>query len=708
MASPLRLTLSVIALLLLLSAGSALALRPGNARVDLPAVGNQTQAVLNSTLYIKTCKGEDIIWQGSEYPLVTISNESFNYTKKITCTKFSCTVEYPLPGNYTLDAEWLGRKVFSQTLYLNGSQQTITVKADISNVLISVYTLDGRELQGLKVVLRVGRYEVEALSGQKIALPHGQVGYEVSSPSGLAKASGVSEISCGSPVLRVVLNVFNRLVFVFKLLDDLPATGLNGSVKILYDNTELKSIDLRSSSEVEISEAPTGKYRVIVFIAGKRFEEKTIDVATTSNTYVIQLSIVSSIPVRLLDTSGNVVQDENLEATVVDPLGRVYKGNLSGGLLVLQHAPLGNYELIIRNVKWGLQLGSYAFSASSVGVSRGVDVPTNLARSVAEVRASGSQALPRDSYILFKYAGVVVLAERLSEERTSIIIELGYLPIGATLQLTFSYGSYTEEKVLSVAKREILVEIQLYDVKLSIIDLDKKPVKGCNINIVSKYFNYSLKLDGNDIYLKNIPLTDIKISVACSGVEVLRTVLTPEELKRKNATLVAHIGDIHVYVKSWFDRPIPGASVKVTVTTPSGRAEYLAYTDQSGFAPVRDVALPPTANATLEVSFKGITYERRLDVNSRYYNVFLDVLIDTPIFVLSLSQTIAIIVISLALIAAAFLVYTRIARIRTLRELFEEPLGEVEEHKERGLLARLRRFFSKKEKEGEEEQFFSI
>jgi len=702
-----RLTLLVTALLLLLSAGSALALRTGNAQANLYAAGNQTQVPLNFTLYIKTCKGEDVIWQGPEYPIVTINGVGFNYTKKITCTRFTCTIEYPQPGNYSLNIYWLGRRVFSQVIFLNGSQQIVTVRADISNVLVSVYTLDNRELRGLKVTLRMGNYELEALSGQRLALPHGQVGYEVLSPSGPARTSGVGEISCDNTVLRITLNIFNRLLITFKLLDGLPVAGLNGSVKILYNDMELKSVDLRSSSEAEISEAATGRYRVLVFVAGKLFEEKIIDVTASSNTYVVPLSVLSSISIRLLDASGNTIQGGDLEAVVTDPLGRVLRSSLSGGLLTLQYAPLGSYELSIRNTRWELQLGSYTFSLHSANVSRGIDVPTNLAKTIVKVRASGSQALPKNSYILLKYSGIVIFAERLGEERTGVLIELDYLPLGATLQLTFSYGSYTQEEVLRVTNRENLVEIQLYDVKLSIVDLDKKPVKGCDMNITSKYFNYSLKLDGSDVLLKNLPLTDTKVSVKCSGIEVLRAVLTPEELRRKNATLVAHMGDVRVYVRSWFNRPVTGASVKVTVATPSGRAEYLAYTDQGGFASVKDVPLPPTANATLTVSFKGVTYERSLDISTRYHDVFLDILIDTPIFVLSLSQTIAVVTFSLVLIVAAVLAYVRMARIKSLKELFEEPLGEIK-GREEGVRARLKRFFSKKEEESEEEQFFGI
>ena len=706
MAPLLRLALGLTALLLLFSAGSALALHAGGRQVHLSTANNQTQVMLNFTLHIKTCRGEDIIWQHYDYPLIFINGIDINYTKKLNCARFSCKIEYPQAGNYSLDIEWLGRRVFSQILYLNGSQLAVTVKANISNIMVSVYTLDGRELQGLKVMLRVGDRELEVLSGQRLALPHGHVGYEVSSPSGLAKTSGVSEVNCGTAVLRANLSVFSRLVFAFRLLDNLPAAGLNASVKIFYEEMELKNVDLRSSSEAEIPEAPTGRYKVLVFIVGRLFEERIVEVTAGSNAYVIPLSVLSSAAIRLLDASGNAIQDENLEVVVADPLGRVYRSDLSGGLLTLPYAPLGSYELTIYDAKWGVQLGSYAFSISSTDTSRGIDVLTNLVKSIIRVKASGSQTLPRDSYILLKYSGIVVFAERLSEEKTSVTIELSYLPLEAVLQLTYRYGTYAQEEVLRVTSGENLVEVQLYDVKLTVIDLDKKPVGGCDISISSKYFNYSFKLDYNEILLKNLPLTDAKVSVKCSGIEVLRATLTPEELRRKNVTLVAHVGDIAVYVKGWFGRPISGALVKIAVAA----AEYLAYTDQSGFASVKNVPLPPTANITLTVSYRGVVYERGLDVNIKNYDVFLDIFFDTPIFVLSLSQTIIVVAVSLMLTVTALLAYTRIARLKEIKELFVEPLGVAEEREGEGVLARFRRFFSRRRrrKAEEEELFFSF
>jgi len=665
--------------------------------------------MFNFTLYIKTCKNENIIWQGSDNPLVTIRGIDVNYTKNVVCVGFSCKIEYPLPGNYSVEIIWLGLRVFSQILYLNGSQSTVIVRANISNVMISVYTLDGKELRELKVTLRVGSSELSVLSGQRLALPHGQVAYEVYSARGFTKATGVSNVDCNTVVLRVNLGVFDRLLLTFRLLDGLPAVGLNGSAKIFYrgadKEVEIKEVDLRSSSEVEIAEAPTGKYRITVLVAGKLFEEKTLEVTVNSSSYTITLGIVSSTAVRILDVRGNIIQDERLEVIVVDPLDRIFKANLSKGLLALSYAPLGSYALSIYNTRWGIQLGTYVFTVASAETFKSLEVPTNLAKSLIRVRPSGSQTLPSDSHILLKYIDIVIFTERLSEEKNDVIIEPGYLPLGAILYLTFRYGYFMQEEVLRVTSEEKLVEIQLYDVKLTVLDLDKNPLRNCDIILYSKYFNYSYKLD-KDILLKHLPLTDVRIFVKCAGFEVLRTTLTPEELKGKNTTLVTHVGSVAVYVRSWFNKPVPGALVKIAVSNPSGTAEYLAQTDQSGFALVKSVPLLPEANITLTVSFKNLVYERSLDINTRSYEIFLDVFIDTPFFVLSLSQAIMITIVILFLTVVMVFMYTRSTRLKIIKNMFEEPLGEAEEVESKRLLKRLRNILSKKKKEEREEELF--
>ncbi|MEM4762345.1 MAG: hypothetical protein QW230_05150, partial [Thermofilum sp.] len=90
---------ALLAVLVILAlAVKAAAVQSAEKPTSMYIFSNQT--LLNATVHLKTCKGENVIQAPLQPP--TILLKGINFSREFSCfPNFTCIVEYPLPGNYS-------------------------------------------------------------------------------------------------------------------------------------------------------------------------------------------------------------------------------------------------------------------------------------------------------------------------------------------------------------------------------------------------------------------------------------------------------------------------------------------------------------------------------------------------------------------------------------------------------------------------------
>ena len=668
-----------------------------------PRYSFTNQSLLNATIRINTCKGEPAGSNLGYPPQVTLKGS--NYTKTFDCPSFLCRIEYPAPGNYSIEVRWLNRLVYTGLIYINVSDQVININAEIAYVKFIARTYDMKQIDNAQIFLDIDGYRAAIGSGNTVLLPFGDVGYEAYFswiPEMTLKSSGRVKVGCNTAIIEVKFPVLSRLRLIFQLSDGKPALGLNASVEVLYNGVKLSSANLASSNVVELSYAPLGEYTVRSYLEGRKLSQQTLEVAEKNDTYLVSLPLVSTAQIIVRDARGEVVQDDALLARIKDPLGRSSSAPLTSGTVTLGVTPLGRYELRVFSEKLGREIAQTFFEI--VGDRRAalpLEVTVSIARNTLRVVAEGSGTLPSGSKIAARSYGVLLLSWYLDAPIASLSADLGYLPLGAAVQVEFSYGSYTYSAELSAGGGTLLVKVPIYDVAVNVVDLDGQPVSGCSVKVTSPYLVYEAALSGWALKLEHVPLSDVVISVTCLGVEVAHEQVSATSLKSGNVTVTAQLRGLSIIVKNALGRPVAGARVVVSVKSLQGGTNITTYTNDDGVALFNRVPLPPSGNVSLRVEYRGFVYTGVLSRLDKSKEVVLDVLVDTPFFALSTPQTLLVVTSSVAVTVFALSITKRYVRIGALRKLFENPFEEERE----GFLSKLRRLL-KKEKEGEEESIF--
>lgn len=663
------------------------------------------QSLLNATVQLKSCRGEDVTQVSVPAPVLTLKGlNNINYTGEFQChPNFTCRVEYPLPGNYSAEVRWLNRVIYAGTLNLDTSGSRVVLNTNTVFVSFYLRTMDRKDLRDLPLELEIGSTKLITTSGRPILLPFGSAKYRAQfSPfqDVVLTVDGEITVSCDSRTVEVKLPVLSRITFTLFLLGGTPARGINGSVYLLFKDLKVGEANLLLSQTIELSYAPLGSYTLRIYLFGRFFGEVQVDVSEKNNTYPVTLPIISDAKLKIFDARGNTVQDDALIAQVTDPLGRAFSERLSVGTVSLTYVPLGRYELRIYSERLGRVISQTYFELQGGEGTVYREISLGITRSRIVVEPEGSSTLPPGSKFIVKSFGVLLLSQYLDAPRDAITGDLGYLPLGATVQFEYSYGVYLYSGELSAGGGTLEVRIPIYDVVLRFVDLDQQQISGCEALLTSPYLNAAKTLSGWEVRIEHFPLSDLLVVVKCLNVEVANRIITANELRHGNITITINVKNIQITVKNTLGRPIAGARVSVSVTSRSGGANITSVTGDDGIALLNRVPFPPSGNVTFQVYYRGIVYRGTLTPLERTRDVVIDVIIDTPFMVLTTSQVLALLFI-LSIVGVALVIVTRkYSRIRVLRKMFESPFEEEESE---SVITRLKKALKRKKEEEEEE-----
>ncbi|MGB9786379.1 MAG: hypothetical protein ACPLRJ_03760 [Infirmifilum uzonense] len=673
--------------------------------VNIKPLYANTSSVVNVTVSVLTCDGGKLDPNYLKYLRVEIKGNE-TYPSAGEDTKL---FQIP-PGNYSIIVEYLGSIVSRYNLSVVNNTK-VTLKANITRVDFKVMgLLSSQPLRGY--TLSVDTFGLLFNSGSSdtvsVWLPFGNIQYTVIyrwGDWGNTTASGNLRVSCSSNLAVVRLPVWNILYFGFSLNDGSSVLGLDGSAEVYYLGKLTGKIDFKSDDKLKLEGALTGPYTIRIYLHGKKIGEKTVIVDEKSWQYNVSVNVLRNLFVRLNDANNRPLVSQDLVGEVRTPIGIVVNQSLGeSNVIIIPQTTPGDYNLRITSTLIGV-----VYDGKFTVTSDSAEIQLPLLYTSLIFKPEASSVIPRDISVRVFYisGGKEILlwtTTSLSDGSESIKrVPLSVLPVGSSVKVEVLYAGikYTSFSTVS-GVGSIQVTLPLYDLIIKVYDRNGDPLSGCSLNLTAGNLQLSTRLRGGQAFFPSIPKSDARVTVVCKGVTVIDEIIP---VASGNITLTAPLTTLRVVVKSWFDRPVVGS--RVTVTLFSGnRTLYSAsdVTDQSGTAFLTDIPVLPGSQLMLRVEYGSYVYIQRLQGDENTVRVFLDILIDTPLLKLSFSQVIITGIIFLSLGLATVIVLRRHEHISAFKNMFEVGAGEEEEKE--SLIQRLKNLFRKKKEEEEEEDIF--
>ncbi|MEZ0345943.1 MAG: hypothetical protein ABWK01_05280 [Infirmifilum sp.] len=699
-----KLLLLVLFLVFLLSVAGRLNASTPSHRPEKYAFANVTQ--VNVTIAVYSCKGAKI--DPSFLDPLSVQLRGLNFTKEVK-GKDVFTIQVPT-GSYNITVLYLGTPVYFGNLSLNNSTQ-VNIKANITKVTFrAVGLLSGQGLPGYVLTINSPAgyppFNSGASDSVSVWLPYGTLKYKVVyqwNNYGNATVSDSLLVSCDTSLVVVKLPVWNILVFYFRLPDGSTVQGFDGAAEIYYLGTKLGTVDFKTQDKIILQGALLGSYTVQVYLHGKKIAEKTILVDERSWNYTIGVNIISMLTIRLFDINNQPLISQDLAVTLTTPLGAVLNYTLGNShvLTIYQTVP-GDYTIRLTSAIIGLIYeGRISISSNNFDLQLSV-VPSSIV-----FKPEGTSFLPQgiavDVFYVYSDREILLYTTpSLSGGGESTKrVPLGVLPVGGNLKIVIRYAGLSYTTFLKVgATGTLQADIPVYDVTITVVDKKGNPLSGCYVNVTAGNLALSSKLRDGQAFFQALPQTDAHLTLKCSGVILIDRVFS---VTKGNLSLTAPITEFKVTVKSWFDRPVVGA--KVTLTLYLGNKSVFSVTDttdQSGSVVMKGVPVASNGDLVLRVDYGAYVYSQRLAGDEKEIPVFLDILVDTPFFKLSMFQSVVFVLATLILTVISVFLLKRYESMAVFKNMFEVGAGEGEEKE--SLIEKLRKFFRRREKEEREEE----
>ncbi|QOJ79629.1 hypothetical protein IG193_04025 [Infirmifilum lucidum] len=656
---------------------------------------------VNVTISVLSCSGESIGGDFQRY--LTIELKGINITSKIS-GRDTLSVSVP-PGNYSLSVYYLGSLVYKKNLTIQNSTR-LSVNANITRIQFRVVGLMERGVQGYTLYIAGVTFQSGTSDIVTLWLPFGKFQYSIVyywEKYGNVTKTGNVYVECRAISVIERVPVWSLLVFNFRLSDGSSALGLNGLVKVYYSGVLIGEVDFQSQDSLKLSGAITGLYTFSIYLHGKKIAETSVNVDEKNWNYTVTINVLRNIVVRLFDKNNQPLVSQDLSVAIVTPLGenRTYSLSDTNTFSLIEGVP-GDYSLTVTSSVIG-QIYSGRINIRDTSI----DLQLPLVFTYVVFRPEGSETIPRGvaAKVFYVQGGREALlwaTPSLSEGAESVKrVFLGVLPLGSNVKVDVSYAGVQSTVFTNIGASGVIeARVPVYDVVIRIVDRSGTPVAGCIVNVTAGTLTLSSIAQDGQVFFKNIPNTGARVTVKCKGVLVAEQVFS---VASRNITITAPVASLRVRVKSWFDRPVAG--VKVWITVLSGNKslfEARDVTDQSGAAFFAVIPAPPGTTLVLKAEYGSYSYTQRLTGNENDVTIFFDVLVDTPLVKLSLMQTIALLVISLIAGIVGVVALKRYMSVSVFKHMFEVGAGEEEE--EEGLVEKIRRKLQRRRVEEEEEE----
>ncbi|GEM_PF-2648739 len=630
---------------------------------------------INAVLYIKTCT-QQMLEEGSLLPHVVVK---YNGTTVFNQECDTCRLYNISEGAYQVTVEWRGVIVYSGNIVLTAANATaVDIITGTRRVSVSVLNDADNPITyrvSVKVTTPTGTVKFEP--GESHILPFGDYGYEASYSwmcDIVVRRTGRFNVNCASSGLTVKLPIASEVTLRFVKADGSSVRGLNGSATIyaVVNGKKAATVNFLEKDSISFANMPYGKYRVDIVVSGRKVLSKVFEVSSTSEReFIFTVPVMKGLKIKFLDADGEPIP--LLPVVVTTPWGSEYKlGTDSNGEVYISRAPLGTYTI---EASWqGLTVKKVVDVDSS-----NIAVSLPLRRVVAIIKPKASANLPKGLHlkVVMTRTGFVVKDAVLERDTPKWIVPLGLLLVDARYEVSLYYLDNSWDYILTAKTPSWEIEAPLYDVRILVKTLAGELLSGCNLTVRYGDREYVYEIRAGSVALRGIPETDVEINVACGGVTVYSGSFRPSALNNGTYSVTAYVTDIRISVKGCCGRPLRDANVTIVVSD-GRRITFSALTDDNGQAVFRSIPVPPGSNVEAIIRYKNEEKRIVIDPHRSFETVTLDVLLDTPVGVLGMGYTVALVVGIAALSIVAAVIIRRYLYVKEVEGLLvpEVPVDE--------------------------------
>lgn len=536
------------------------------------------------TLIIYNFSGDRALFEPpSTLPLVTIrkiGGESVRqqiakYNRTVTLCKFDGLDA----GEYEVEIFWKGIKVYRNdnvSLYEN---KTLIAYCNVNLVSFRIVDVINNPIKQARVELlyqetmtQLDNITADYDGYVSTLLPFGdyvivatymKVG-DVEIKTALLKQSFIRVNSSGTHIFTIDGKVQSCLVLevspldIELLTDDGTPLSLEAIKKlklmILKDDRDLLCFTL-NHSRLYIEQLPSGTYTLKVFWQDYCFDKKLLDHYPNGGRF-IKINLKAFVEVRFVDEAD--IPLTNATVTVISPWGE--KWNFitdSRGGIHLTNIPYGNYMMLVRVKNYPQVTLNVTISSPDFYKERVKELLTITLRITR--RGARDTSVPRGIKLVFS-VDETLKGETILEGRT---ITLSNIPRGVLkLHLMWQGVEVGALEELLTSSGEILVECEIYELRITVTDLDDDAVEGCIVRIEHPNGTRIEQItDANGVvYWKYLPRGEYSIAIIWSGVVVHKEKLHLfSDLSDK--LVVLKLKTFHIKVIDILNQPVPDTEV---------------------------------------------------------------------------------------------------------------------------------------------------
>jgi len=680
----------------------------------------------NLTIYAYTASG-GTLREDNMYPTIKVI---FPNGTHISGTWTSLHLTNISDGNYTVEVYWRDVKVYQKTVEIKNNTVTLRAYCNVTKVTLKAVDDENELVEDASIkVASIGSVP----NGDTILLPFGS--YTVSSVKvtipivggsmrlDLTPIGGKSfEASGKSMTVIVQLPLRHSITISFYKMSGIPLIGGDYDVYIYYKvsgtNKKIEEVTLSDTNEIKLSVVPYGTYIIKVYIKGDLKLEETLKIDDkTKSPLTLRVGIISFLRFTFVDDDGYNLP-EGLKVNITTPEGETLTLTLSDdGSVEISDAELGqySYSLILNEVPTQGIIPVTETSPKEVyGDTWSIRVQVNARQVTVKVVDDGGAGLPPGLNIVVKYTNIVLANYTLNNtlfKRSEVRLDLGLLPTDKQYSIEVTWGGETLISG-SVNAGSGINEYDLYFKHVSVEVLSSAGVRMSNFILNVTLHNGTTKLykvkSEKGVKLRYLlGGFDYKVRVYWRGFEITGGGVTfdPKELKGETLKIKTRVGRLKVQVKGWFDRPIRGARVNLTLELENGTTVvFTAKTDSDGYALFPYVPLPGCTPNVLDAEIRARYSRFTSDAVSLIFeagkvtyqkSIVMDVVLLIPGFPLSMMELGALIFSAVGGLLAAVFLYRRVVYQRELSEMLSETrpyyARRYEEYWEReGILSKIK------------------
>ena len=519
----------------------------------------------------------------STLPLVTVQRveggelrEQFaNYSQTVTVCKFSELGE----GEYKVEVFWKGIRVYQNDNVSLHDNVALTICCNVSLASFSVVDGLNKAIKDVKIrllhqgsITPLGNVTTDREGRIESLLPFGDYAVVASFMNVRGsylevpplKQSFIRVNSSGTYIFTIDGELQRHLVLkVFPLDIELltdegslisPEVLVKLKLTLFRNGEELMRFSL-NQSRIRIEQLPSGTYVLKIFWQDYCFDTKSLDHYSNVRRY-LEINLNKIVKVYFVDESN--VPLVNANVTIITPWKEKWSLTTDEeGKITLINVPHGNYIMLVRVKEYPQTTLNVTITSLDYYKEK---IKGFLTVTLCVVRKSAHDKSLPDGVKLRLFIDGNLINETVVKES---IITLSSVPKGL-LRLCLEWQGVVvgDLEELLTSSKEIIVECEVYQMRIVLKDLDDRPLMGCTVRVSHPN---GTQIEGitdvnGVVYWKYMPRGKYNVTVLWNG-----TVIHEEEVNLFNdlvdKVIVLRLKTFYIKVVDVLGQSVPGVEV---------------------------------------------------------------------------------------------------------------------------------------------------